>query len=94
MRKTSKHLPIKATSPKRSNAYDYGFVCSILKDLRVRASLTKAELSEKSGFSESTIAKIESAQDGEVRISTLIILLDALGYDLEIRKRIAQKESK
>lgn len=51
-----------------------------LRDLRLRAFLTQAELAERSGVSEVTINRLERGQQ-EARISTVRKLAAALGVD-------------
>lgn len=59
-----------------------GVLCSILKDLRVKSGLTRSELAKRTHLSYLHLSKIEDEQDIEIRISTLISILDVLGYDL------------
>lgn len=76
----------------REAAYDYTKMRSILRDLRVKARISLPDLSEKTGFDTAYLYKIECAPDSEIKLSTLIIILEAMGYDLEIRpKRVEDK---
>lgn len=64
-----------------------GVLCSILHSLRVKSGLTRQELANRTNLSYMHLSKIEDEQDIEIRISTLISILDALGYDLLFQPR-------
>jgi transcriptional regulator with XRE-family HTH domain len=58
-------------------------LAGLLRDARHRAGLTQAELAEKSGTSQPTIAAYESGR-AVPRLSTLQRLVECSGHDLEI----------
>ncbi len=55
----------------------------LLKSLRTERGLTQSELGSRVGISQSHIHKIESGT-GDVRVSTLVALLQSLGYELAV----------
>lgn len=59
-----------------------GVLCSILYKLRLKSGITRGELARRTGLSSLHLARIEEEQDIEIRLSTLVAILDTLGYDL------------
>lgn len=55
---------------------------TMLEELRRKAGLTIASLSEKSGVSAPTIVKIEAGRIDTVTVKVLLKLADALGCDV------------
>lgn len=73
--------------------FDGKVICSILRDLRIRgASMTIQELSSRTGIDARYLWHLETNQDTEIKISTLITILDAMGYDLYIMPREPKKK--
>ena len=58
-----------------------------LKYARARAGLSQRELAEKAGLPQSTVGRIESGAV-DPRFETLMTLLRACGYDLEVEPRL------
>ena len=56
---------------------------TMLEELRRKADLTIASLSEKSGVSAPTIVKIEAGRIDTVTVKVLLKLADALGCDVK-----------
>lgn len=54
-----------------------------LKDLRLRAGLSQRQLAEATGMEKPNIARMESGQIADPKLSTLRRLATALGTDLE-----------
>ena len=59
-----------------------------LKDLRLRARLTQAQLAERMGMSQSDLSKLERRSD--IRVSTLCTYVQALGGRLALVARLPQ----
>lgn len=59
--------------------------------LRKNAGLTQRELAEKSGLTQNTIYKVETGKFS-VGIDTLCKITDALGYTVDIIKKIENNE--
>ncbi len=60
-----------------------GEIGPLLKSLRGERGLTQSELGSRVGMSQSHIHKIE-AGSSDVRLSTLVALLQSLGYELAV----------
>jgi transcriptional regulator with XRE-family HTH domain len=58
----------------------------LLKELRKKRKITQVELAEFSGLSRTGIVKLESGE-GDIKISTLINIVNLLGLDLVLKKR-------
>ncbi|MFU2319312.1 helix-turn-helix transcriptional regulator [Rahnella sp. PCH160] len=61
-------------------------VAEILKTARIEAGLSQAELAEKAGVSRVTIVRMETLAKGDMSVSILVRLLEAVGYDLRAVK--------
>ena len=59
-----------------------------IKKLRKGAGMTQAELAQKAGISRVTLGKCERGQMGAVSIRTLDIILNSLGYEIELKEKV------
>jgi len=55
-----------------------------IKQLRKQNSITQENLANLAGISRVTLGKLERGQMGAVSVTTLDIILNALGYEMEI----------
>jgi len=58
-----------------------------IKILRKESGLTQEELAKLAGISRVTLGKLERAQLGSITLKTIDIILDALGYELEFKRK-------
>ncbi len=58
-----------------------------IKCLRKDRSLTQQQLATISGISRVTLGKLERAQLGAITLRTLDIILDALGYEVDFKRK-------
>lgn len=58
-----------------------------IKELRKDQSLTQEQLASISGISRVTLGKFERGQMASVSIKTLDIILNALDYEIDFRKK-------
>lgn len=58
----------------------------LLKELRKKKKITQVQLAEFSGLSRTGIVKLESGE-GDIKISTLISIINLLGLDLVLMER-------
>ena len=63
-------------------------ICGFIKLARSRLDMSQAELSERSGVSQSTISKIESRDGYEPSWETASALADAMGFDVVLQRRV------
>ncbi len=58
-----------------------------IKALRKESGLTQDELAKLAGISRVTLGKLERAQLGSITLKTMDIILDALGYELDFKRK-------
>lgn len=58
---------------------------TMLRDLRIKKSLTQEELGALAGLSRRSISALENDEFGSVNLSSLTRVLGALGYQLDIK---------
>lgn len=58
-----------------------------IKILRKESGLRQEELAKLAGISRVTLGKLERAQLGSITLKTIDIILDALGYELEFKRK-------
>ena len=58
-----------------------------IKALRKEKGLTQEQLAAIAGISRVTLGKLERAQLGSITLKTIDIILDALGYELEFKRK-------
>lgn len=63
-----------------------GAACRLLKGARTKAQLTQRELAERAGVPQATVGRIESGAS-QPKLETLLLLLNAAGFELELRPR-------
>ena len=66
-----------------SSLYD---VAAMLKQARSDANLSQEAIASRAGVSRSTVARMETMAKGDMRVSALVRLLEAAGYDLKLVK--------
>ncbi len=59
-----------------------------IRKLRKEQGITQEELAQKAGISRITIGKLERGQIGSISIKTLDIILDTLGYEMKMHKKL------
>lgn len=59
---------------------------SIVKQARLAAGLTQAELAERAGTTQSAVARLESAE-ANPRLATVLRAVEAAGHELEVTVR-------
>jgi len=59
-----------------------------IKKFRKEAGLTQAELAQKANISRVTLGKCERGQMGAVSIRTLDVILNSLGYEIELKEKV------
>ena len=58
-----------------------------IKELRKDKGLTQEQLASIAGISRVTLGKLERAQLGSITLKTIDIILDALGYELDFKRK-------
>ena len=58
-----------------------------IKALRKESGFTQEELAKLAGISRVTLGKLERSQLGSITLKTIDIILDALGYELEFKRK-------
>lgn len=58
-----------------------------IKVLRKESGLTQAELAKLAGISRVTLGKLERADLGSITLKTIDIILNALGYELDFKRK-------
>lgn len=61
-------------------------VSEMLKQARGEARLSQDALASRAGVSRSTVARMETMAKGDMSVSALVRLLEAVGYDLKLVK--------
>ena len=61
-------------------------VAELLKEVRREADLSQQELARRAGVGRTTLARMETLANGDMRVSVLLRLLTAAGYDLRAVK--------
>lgn len=56
-----------------------------IKDLRKEKGVTQEQLASSAGLSRATLSKLENGYLGNVSVVTLANILNALGYELDIK---------
>lgn len=56
-----------------------------IKTLRKEKNITQQQLATLSGISRVTLGKLERGEFGSVSIKTLDIIIDALGYEIDLK---------
>ena len=62
-----------------------------IKKLRKEAGLTQAEVAQTANISRITLGKCERGQMGVVSIRTLDVILNSLGYEIEIKEKVKNR---
>lgn len=58
-----------------------------IKLLRKEKGLTQQQLATIAGISRVTLGKLERAQLGSITLKTIDIILDALGYEIDFKRK-------
>ncbi len=58
-----------------------------IKVLRRSKGLTQKQLASVAGISRVTLGKLERAQPGSITLKTIDIILDALGYEIDFKRK-------
>ena len=58
-----------------------------IKALRKESGFTQEELAKLAGISRVTLGKLERSQLGSITLKTIDIILDALGYELDFKRK-------
>jgi len=58
-----------------------------IKELRKDKGLTQEQLATIAGISRVTLGKLEREQLGSITLKTIDIILDALGYELDFKRK-------
>lgn len=74
---------VRSVTAARAAAGERPTLKDLLKDLRLRAGLSQRQLAEATGMEQPNIARMESGQIADPKLSTLRRLATALGTDLE-----------
>jgi transcriptional regulator with XRE-family HTH domain len=61
-------------------------VADQLKAVRLAAGLTQTELARRASVSRTTVARMETVAKGDMSVSVLVRLLEAVGYELKAVK--------
>jgi transcriptional regulator with XRE-family HTH domain len=61
-------------------------VAEQLKAVRLAAGLTQTELARRASVSRTTVARMETVAKGDMSVSVLVRLLEAVGYELKAVK--------
>ena len=61
-------------------------VADQLKAVRLAAGLTQTELARRARVSRTTVARMETVAKGDMSVSVLLRLLEAMGYELKAVK--------
>lgn len=56
--------------------------------LRKEKGLTQNQLAEIAGLSRVTLGKLERGQIGSIALKTIDVILDALGYEIDFKRKI------
>jgi transcriptional regulator with XRE-family HTH domain len=62
-------------------------LAGIIRDLRLRRKFSVKEVSKRTGYSQQFILDVEHDKTGTIDFSVLLVMLDALEYDLLIAPR-------
>jgi len=58
-----------------------------VRSLRKDKGLTQKQLADIAGISRVTLGKLERAQLGSITLKTFDIILDALGYEIDVKRK-------
>lgn len=58
-----------------------------IRFLRKEKGLTQSQLAKIAGLSRVTLGKLERGQLGSITLKTLDIVLDALGYEIDVKRK-------
>lgn len=58
-------------------------VADLLRNIRREAGLSQDALAQRAGVSRTTVARMETLAKGDMSVSALLRLLEAVGYDLK-----------
>ena len=58
-----------------------------VRSLRKDKGLTQKQLADIAGISRVTLGKLERAQLGAITLKTFDIILDALGYEIDVKRK-------
>lgn len=61
-------------------------VADLLKEVRRKENLTQDQLAVRAGLARSTVTRMETLAKGDMSVSVLLRLLEAVGYDLKVVK--------
>lgn len=61
-------------------------VADMLRQARHQAGLSQEELARRAGVARTTVARMETVAKGDMSVSALVRLLEAAGYDLQLKK--------
>ncbi len=62
-------------------------VADLLRSVRREAGLSQEALAQRAGVSRTTVARMETLAKGDMSVSALLRLLEAVGYDLKPAKQ-------
>jgi len=62
-------------------------VASLLRNMRKDARLSQRAIAERAGVARITVARMETLASGDMSVSVLLKLLEAVGYDLKAVKQ-------
>lgn len=62
-----------------------------IKKLRKEAGLTQEEVAQTANISRVTLGKCERGQMGAVSIRTLDVILNRLGYEIELKEKVQNR---
>ncbi len=58
-------------------------IADLLRSVRLEAGLSQEALAQRAGVSRTTVARMETLAKGDMSVSILLRLLEAVGYDLK-----------
>lgn len=64
-----------------------GDVAEMLKTARKDCGISQGELARRAGVARTTVTRMETVARGDMSVSALVRLLDAIGYDLKAVRR-------
>ncbi len=64
-----------------------GDVAEMLKSARKDCGISQVEIARRAGIARTTVTRMETVARGDMSVSVLIRLLDAVGYDVKAVKR-------
>lgn len=62
-------------------------IAEMLKSARKDCGISQVELARRAGVARTTVTRMETVARGDMSVSALVRLLDAVGYDIKVVKR-------